>query len=334
MQAVLYERYGGPEVLKPGFIDRPEPKPDELLVRVQAVEATKTDCEMRSFDQAVKWFWVPLRLLLGIFRPRSPVLGMYFAGEVVTIGADVDRFTIGDAIYGSTGLGRGAYAEYVTVSAKAPVALKPTTMTFAQAAAVPLGAVNAVHFMELADIEPGDRVLVNGAGGVIGAYAVQVARSMGADVTGVDAGHKEAFVRSMGASEFIDYQTSDVAAAAERSDAKFDVVFDMVPSTSVRRMLKLLGPGGRYVNGNPRLATMLRAPFVTRFTDKTMLIRFAAETGDFLARIASMIDAGRLGPIVDRVLPLAEAAQGHRLVDSEQRIGAIVLAVGERANER
>ena len=329
MRAITYHRYGGPEVLAVEEVARPRVGPDQILVRVQAAEACKSDCEMRGFGFSVKWFWLPLRLALGVRRPRRSILGLYFAGVVEEVGADVERFAVGDTIYGSTGMRRGAYGEYVTLPANAVVAAKPAAMTFAEAAAVPLGAINALHFLRRAEVGQGDRVLINGAGGVIGASAVQLAAAWGADVTAVDAGHKEAFVRRMGAAHFVDYQHQDVTAL----DRRFDVIFDMVPSTSVGRMLRLLDSGGRYANGNPRMRTLLRAPITSRFSDKRMIVAFADETTDVLVELAQMVDAGTLASIVDRVLPMDAASEAHRLVESEERIGAIVLAMGPLASD-
>ncbi len=324
MRAITYHRYGGPEVLSVEEVEQPTAGDDQILVRVQAAEACKSDCEMRGFGFSVKWFWLPLRLALGVRRPRRSILGLYFAGVVDEVGTGVDGFAPGDEIYGTTGMKRGAYGEYVALPANAVVAAKPSSMSFAEAAAVPLGAFNALHFLRAAGLSSGERVLINGAGGVIGAYAVQLASAWGAEVTAVDAAHKEAFVRRMGATEFVDYQRQDVTELTER----FDVIFDMVPSTSVRGMLRLLQPGGRYANGNPRLSTLLRAPFVSRFTDKRMVVAFADETRELLEELATMIDDGTLGPIIDRVLPMEEAPEAHRLVESEERIGAIALAIG------
>ena len=169
--------------------------------------------------------------------------------------------------------------------------------------------------------------MINGAGGVIGAYGVQVARMMGGEVTGVDATHKENFVRSMGATDFVDYQTTDVTSL----DNRYDVIFDMVPSTPVSQMLSLLKPGGRYAHGNPRLTTLIRAG-LSRFTDERIQISNAQENRAVLKELAAMIDAGELSSIVDRVLPMKQASEAHRLVDTEQRVGAIVLAIGPDAN--
>ena len=242
MRAITYRAYGGPDVLSVAELTRPQPADDEILIRVEAAEASKSDTEMRSFRYDVKWFWLPLRLALGVRRPRRSVLGIYFSGVVEAVGPDVSDFAVGDEVYGATGLRLGAYGEFVVLPARAAIAAKPASMTFAEAAAVPLGAINALHFLRRAEVEPGDSVLINGAGGVIGAYGVQVARMMGGEVTGVDAAHKETFVRSMGATDFVDYQTTDVTSL----DNRYDVIFDMVPSTPVSKILGLLKPGGRY----------------------------------------------------------------------------------------
>jgi NADPH:quinone reductase-like Zn-dependent oxidoreductase len=187
-----------------------------------------------------------------------------------------------------------------------------------------MGGLNALHFMRLAHIHPGDRVLVLGAGGSIGAHAVQIAKAMGAEVTGVDHGRKAEFLRRLGADHVVDYTTDDALAMAGR----YDVVFDMVPGTSLGAALRALRPGGRYLNGNPRLSILVRAPFVRRFTSKTATCAFARETRDELLALKAMIEAGAIASIVDRVLPMTDAAEAHRLVESEARRGAIVLAIG------
>ena len=327
MRAVIYRAYGGPDVLSVAELTRPRPADDQILIRVEAAEVSKTDTEMRSFRYDVKWFWLPLRLVLGVRRPRRSVLGSYFSGVVEAVGPEVSGCAVGDEVYGATGLRLGAYGEFVVLPASAVIAAKPTSMTFAEAAAVPLGAINALHFLRRAEVEPGDSVLIIGAGGVIGAYGVQVARMMDGEVTGVDAAHKESFVRSMGATDFVDYQTTDVTSLHNR----YDVIFDMVPSTPVSQILALLKPGGRYSHGNPRLTTMMRAR-LSRFTGERIQTANAHENRAVLDELAAMIDAGELSSIVDRVLPMEQASEAHRLVETEQRVGAIVLAIGPDAN--
>lgn len=329
MKAITYGAYGGPDVLSVSEVTRPQPADGELSIRVQAAEACKSDTEMRSCSFSASWLSVPMRLVLGVRRPRRPVLGLYFAGVIDAVGPDVEGFEVGDEVYGTTGLRLGAYGEHLVLPAKATIASKPTSMTFAEAAALPLGASNALNGLRRVEVGAGDRVLVNGAGGVIGAYAVQIARMLGAEVTGVDAAHKEAFVRSMGATTFVDYQATDLAAL----DDRYDVIFDMVPSTRMPRMLDLLERDGRYVSGNPRLTTMLRASRLP-FNDERIHVATDGESRAALAELAAMVDAGELVGIVDRVLPMEQVAEAHRLVDTEQRLGAVVLAIGPDAERR
>lgn len=329
MKVITYERYGPPERLRLAEVSTPVPGDDEVLVRVRAAEATKADCEMRSFRFSVRWFWLPLRLALGVRRPRRRVLGSYFAGEVARVGKDVTAFTAGDQVFGTSGLRLGAYGEFLTVPARATMVEKPRNMSVTDAAAVPMGGLNALHFMRLAAIQPGDQVLILAAGGSIGAHAVQIAKAMGAEVTGVDSGTKADLLRRLGADHVVDYRTEDALAVTGR----YDVVFDMVPGTSLTAAIRALRPGGRYLNGNPRLSILIRAPFVRRFTSKSATCAFARETKDELLAVKAMVEKGAIASIVDRVLPMAEAAEAHRLVESEARRGAIVLAIGDEEAE-
>jgi NADPH:quinone reductase-like Zn-dependent oxidoreductase len=326
MKAVSYTRYGGPDVLRLADVPTPVPGDQDVLIRVRAAETTKSDCEFRSFRYSVKWFWLPLRIALGIRKPRRRILGMYLAGEVVSVGGRVTRFAPGDQVYGSTDLRLGAYGEYVVLPERASIGPKPRNMTFVEAAAVPLGGLNALHFMRRASIKSGEQVLINGAGGSIGAHAIQIAHSMGAQVTAVDHGTKENLVRRLGANDFIDYTTDDVATTGRR----FDVIFDMVPGSPYRRLIGMLQPGGRYLNGNARLSVLVRSVLTTRFTDKTVTVAFAPETKEALATLTEMIEAGKIQSIVDRVYPMAEVAAAHRRVETEQRLGAVVITLGEQ----
>lgn len=326
MKAVTYTRYGGPEVLRLADVPTPVPGDRDVLIRVRAAETTKSDCELRSFRYSVKWPWLPLRIAVGISRPRRRILGFYLAGEVAAVGGRVTRFAPGDQVYGATNLRLGAYGEYVVLPERAAIGPKPRTMTFAEAAAVPLGGFNALHFMRRARIRPGEQVLINGAGGSIGAHAIQLARSMGAQVTAVDHGIKESLVRRLGATDFIDYTTDDVTTTGR----KFDVIFDMVPGSPYRRLIGMLQPGGRYLNGNPRLSVLVRSVLTTRFTDKTVTVAFAPETKEALATLTELIEAGKVQSIVDRVYPMAEVAAAHRRVETEQRLGAVVITIGEQ----
>ncbi|MEZ5298822.1 MAG: NAD(P)-dependent alcohol dehydrogenase [Ilumatobacteraceae bacterium] len=255
MRAITYHAYGGPEVLSVGEVARPQPAEGELSIRVQAAEACKSDTEMRSCTFSASWLSVPMRLVLGVRRPRRHVLGLYFAGVIDAVGPDVEGFEVGDEVYGTTGLRLGSYGEHVVLPAKATIAAKPTSMTFAEAAALPLGASNALNGLRRAGVGAGDRVLVNGAGGVIGAYGVQIARVLGAEVTGVDAAYKEV-VRQIDGRHRLrrlpDHRRHHARRPLRRDPRHGAVV-------TGPRMLDLLQPDGRYVSGNPRLSTMFRA---------------------------------------------------------------------------
>lgn len=301
----------------------PVPKSDEILIQVRAAEATKGDCEMRSFQFAVKWFWLPLRVAMGLLRPKRAILGGYFAGEVVELGRDVTQFKIGERVFGATRLRFGAYGEYLALPANYTITTMPNNMNYTDAAAVPLGGLNALHFMQRANIRVEDKVLINGAGGSIGTHAVQIAKSMGAEVTAVDAARKEHMLRRLGIDHFIDYQTEDFT----RTGNCYDVIFDMVAQSSYSACIRSLKPGGRYLSGNPRLVVMLRSVLTSWFSDKTASFAFARESHAELVALKGLIEAGKIGSIVDSVLPLEQVVEAHRRVEAEQRVGAIVLAM-------
>lgn len=327
MKAITYTSYGPPEVLELEEVDKPIPKDDEILIRVQASEATKSDVEMRRFGFAVKWFWLPLRIAFGLTRPRRRILGGYFSGEIESIGKDVTRFSAEEQVYGAAGLRFGAYGEFVALPASYPIVAKPDNMSFAEAAAVPLGGLNALHFMQLARVEKGEKVLINGAGGSIGTHAIQIAKSMEAEVTAVDSAIKEQMLRRIGADHFIDYAKDNFTTMGR----SYDVIFDMVAGSSYTSCIRTLNPGGRYLSCNPRLSVMLRSFFTSRFTNKTARFAFAGETREALNTLREMIEAGKIRSIVDRVYPMAQAADAHRRVETEQRLGAVVIAIGIEA---
>jgi NADPH:quinone reductase-like Zn-dependent oxidoreductase len=323
MKAIVYKRYGPPEVLHIDEVDKPSPLDDEVLIKVFAAEATKSDCEMRSFQFAVKWFWLPLRIALGIRRPKREILGGYFSGEIESVGKDVSRFKVRDQVFGSTQLRMGSYGEYLCLPANYTIGPKPQNLSFAEAAAVPLGGFNALHYMRKANIEKGERVLINGAGASIGTFAVQIAKAMGAEVTAVDNGIKEDMLRSIGTDHFVDYSKEDFT----RSDQTYDVIFNMVANTPYSACIALLRPGGRYLIGNPRLSDMLRSVFTPLLTDKTVTFTFAQETEEELLVLKAMIEAEEIKPVIDRIYPMAQVSEAHLRVETEQRLGITVIAM-------
>ena len=325
MKAVVYHQYGPPNVLELQEVDRPSPKDNELQIRVHAAEATKADCELRSFNFPVKWFKWPLRLAMGISKPRRPILGGYFAGEVVDLGKKVSGFSKGDQVFGCARLRMGAYAEYVCLPDHYTIVPKPRNMSYVAAAAVPLGGLNALHFLNKANIQPGEKILINGAGGSIGTLGVQIAKARGALITAVDSGIKETMLREIGADHFIDYNLEDFT----KGSSKYDIILDMVAQSSYQGCVKALNPGGRYLIANPRLADMFRSVITNNSTDRRVVFEFAAEKREELIELKQLIEQGHITSVVDKVYPMDQAAEAHRRVETEQRLGSVVLSIGD-----
>ena len=323
MKAIVYTKYGAPDVLQIKDIEKPIPEDDEVLIRIHAVEATKADCELRSFNFAVKWFWLPLRVAMGVIKPKKQVLGGYFAGVVETVGRNVSKFKKGDQVFGTTRLLFGAYGEYVCLPASYTIVPKPHNISFEEAAAAPLGGLNALHFFRKANIRNGEKVLINGAGGSIGTFGVQIAKAMGAEVTAVDSTIKEEMLRRIGADHFFDYTKEDFT----KSGQTYDVIFNMVAQSSYSKCVNSLNPKGRYLIGNPRISDMLRAVLTSRFTDKTAIFAFAGEKEEELLALKGMIEAGTIKSIVDKIYSPEQAAEAHRRVETEQRMGIVVISM-------
>ena len=324
MKAIVYRNYGRPEVLHLEELEKPAPKKDEILIKIRAAEATKSDCEMRSFQFAVKWFWLPLRIVFGLFKPKRIVLGGYFSGEVETVGNDVFDFKKGDQVFGSTGMRLGAYGEYVCLPAKSTIVAKPSNITFEQAAAVPLGGLNALHFMRIANIQAGEKVLINGAGASIGTFAIQIAKAAGAEVTAVDSDIKEKILRQIGAEHFIGYNKQDFTDTGQT----YDVIFSVVARSNYSACISVLKPKGRYLLANPRFTDMLKTFFTNKFSDKMASFAFAGEKKEELLELKNMIEDNRIVPVVDKVYEMKDAVQAHHRVETEQRLGMVVISMG------
>jgi NADPH:quinone reductase-like Zn-dependent oxidoreductase len=273
----------------------------------------------------VKWFWLPLRVAFGLIKPKRQILGGYFAGEVESFGKDVSKFKKGDQVFGTTKLRLGAYGEYVCLPASYTLVPKPHNVSFEEAAAVPLGGLNALHFLRKANIRKGEKVLVNGAGGSIGTFGVQIAKAMGAEVTAVDSTIKEEMLHRIGADHFFDYTKEDFT----KSRKTYDVIFDMVAKSSYSECVKALNSKGRYLMANPRISDMLRSVLTSKFTDKTAIFVFAGEKEEELLALKEMIEEGKIKPIVDKIYSFEQAAEAHRRVETEQRLGPVVISVGK-----
>jgi NADPH:quinone reductase-like Zn-dependent oxidoreductase len=323
MKAIVYTKYGSADVLQVQEVVKPSPKGNEVLIKVHAAEVTKADCEMRSFNFQVKWFWLPLRIALGLIRPKKKILGGYFAGEVESVGKDVSKFKQGDQVFGSTKLRLGAYGEYVCLPDSYTLVPKPYNVSFEEAAAVPLGGLNALHFLKRANIQNGEKVLVNGAGGSIGTFGVQIAKAMGAEVTAVDSTIKEEMLRQIGADHFLDYTNEDFT----KNGQTYDVILNMVAKSSYSDCIKSLNSQGRYLMANPRISDMLKSVFTSQCTNKRAIFAFAGEKEDELLELKEMIEEGKIKSIVDKIYSIEQAADAHRRVENEQRLGIIVISL-------
>ena len=272
MKAVVCTAYGPPEVLRLQDLPKPVPKDDEVLIRIRATTVSAADRELRSFDFA-PWLWVPIRLAFGIRRPRRLVLGQDLAGDVESVGKTVRSFEAGDRVFAATGIGLGGYAEYICLRETpktGAITRMPANLSYEEAAAVPYGGGEALEFMRKADVRRGHRVLVNGAGGSFGTYAVQLAKDLGAHVTAVDAAPKLEMLRTLGADRVIDYATEDFTDGPET----YDVIFDVVRGTPSGRMVKSLTENGWLLMANPGFGQIVRARWASRRTGKR--VSFAA----------------------------------------------------------
>jgi len=260
-------------------------------------------------------------------RPRVRILGQEFAGEVESLGDEATSFAPGDRVYGTTGIGLGAYAEYVRVGGRragSVVAPMPAAMSYAEAAAVPYGASEALRFLRKAGIGAEQRILIIGAGGSFGTYAVQLAKQAGAEVVAVDSTGKLEMLREIGADQVIDYTERDFTDDA----GTFDIVFDVVCRAPFGRVVRLLRPRGRYVLANPRTSHFIRGLWTSLTGDKKVIFSSGTGTGEHLRAVTDLIEAGELRPVIDRQYPFEQMAEAHRYAETEQKKGNIVIVVG------
>jgi NADPH:quinone reductase-like Zn-dependent oxidoreductase len=323
MKAVVWTNYGPPEVLQLQEVEKPVPKDDEVLIRVRAATVTMGDCEARSLKFPF-WLAFPLRLYIGFRKPvRVLTLGQELAGDVEAVGKDVTTFKPGDAVFGTTGFRFGAYAEYTCLPAKsegAGLAFKPANMSYEEAAAVPVGGHEALHFLRQATIQPGQKLLITGAGGSIGTAGVQLAKYFGAEVTAVDSTAKLDMLRSIGADHVMDYTQEDFASGGET----YEVIFDVVGKGSLSHKLSALKPDGVYLLANPGLSQRLGLSLTG---GKKVITDSAPRKPEDLIFLKELIEAGQLKTVIDRRYPLEQTAEAHRYVDTGQKKGNVIITV-------
>ena len=322
MKAMVWTKYGSPEVLQLKEVDKPSPQHNEVLIKIYATTVLIGDCELRGlkFSPIVS---VPLRLLLGFNRPkRVTILGQELAGDIETVGMGVTRFKPGDPVIAATLLRLGTYAEYICLPESYP-ALKPENLTYEEAATIPTGGIYGLHLVRKADIHSGEKLLINGAGGSIGTYAVQLAKSIGAEVTAVDSEGKLGMLHSIGADHVIDYTKEYFT----KSGASYDAIIDVIGKSSFSGSMRSLSPNGRYVLGNPGISARIRQGWHSRSSGKKVITEEPGNRAEAYAFLKSLIEAGKLKPILDRCYSLEQLAEAHQYVETGQKKGNVVITV-------
>jgi NADPH:quinone reductase-like Zn-dependent oxidoreductase len=330
MKAIISTAFGPPDVLRIKEVEKPTPKENEILVRVYATSINYGDLAARNFKNIpARMFnmplllWLPARLAFGLNKPNVEILGSEFAGEVEAVGAGVRQFKPGDPIFGYLGQRMGAYAEYLCLAEDATVARKPANLSYAEAAVVPYGALMALPLLQKMNIQPGQKVLVNGASGSIGAAAVQIAKHYGAEVTGVCSTPRLEFVKALGADKVIDYTQEDFTQNGET----YDLIFDVLGKSLFADSKNSLTPNGRVLYASFKLRHLLDMLWTSMFGSQKVICALASESQENLVAIKELIEAGKIYTVVDQCFPMEQAAEAHDYVESGQKKGYIAITM-------
>jgi len=320
MKAVVYTNYGPPEVLQLKEVEKPTPKDNEVLIKVYATSVTKYDCWERSCT-APTGFWLFARIASGIRKPKKTILGTELAGEIEAIGKDVKLFKKGDQVFAFTGL--GTYAEYICLPEDGALAIKPVNMTYEEAAAIPYGGLTALYFLRKGNIQSGQKVLIYGASGGVGNYAVQLAKYFGAEVTGVCSTTKLEMVKSLGADKVIDYTKEDFTKSGEA----YDVIFDTVGKSSVSGCKRSLKKKGFYIFATFGLPKLVQILWLSMTSSKKVIIGLLKERAEDLIFLKELIEAGKIRVVIDRTYPLEQTAEAHSYVEKGRAKGKVVITL-------
>ena len=328
MKAVVWTKYGSPEGLILRQLEKPQPKPGEILVKIHATTVTAGDCEMRRLQLPLMLSF-PMRMYAGLLRPkRLTILGQELAGEVEQVGNEVKSYQVGDQVFGTTGFGFGAYAEYICLpaepgDAQGVLAEKPTNLTYEEAAAVPTAGLEALHYMQSAKVSQGMKILIIGGGGSIGTFSIQLAKHFGAEVTGVDNTQNLEMMRTLGADHVIDYTQGDYTTSGEI----YDVVIDVYGKHSVSKRLKLVKEGGTYFLAFARPSHILLSLWMSLTSKKRIKIESASQNNEALILLKDLIESRNIFPVVDRVFPLEQVSGAHQYVESGMKKGNVCISI-------
>jgi len=328
LKAVVWTKYGPPDVLQLKELEKPAPKEDEVLIKIIATTVTAGDCEMRGLKFPF-YLNLAMRLWRGLLKPKeNSILGTEIAGEIEAVGKDVKRFKEGDQVFGSAGIDFGTNAEYICLpeepgEMEGGIAIKPANMTYEEAATVPFGGRDALHFLRKGNIQSGQKILINGAGGSIGTFGVQLAKYFGAEVTAVDSTAKLDMLSSIGADHVVDYTQEDFTKNGEI----YDVVFDVIGTLSFSHTDKSIAQNGTYLLANPLSSQLVRGPWTRMTSSKKVIMETASGTIEDLLFLRELIEAGKLKSVIDKTYPLEQTVVAHRYVETGQKAGNVVITV-------
>lgn len=326
MKAIVATKYGPPEVLQLQEVEKPTPNDNEILVRVYATTVNAGDFRMRSFT-VPPLFWLPARITLGFTKPKNPIYGMELAGEVEAVGKDVRQFKVGDQVFASTlEENFGAHAEYKCLPEDAAVVTKPHHVSYEEAATLSISANTALYFLQKGHIQPGQKVLINGASGAVGTFAVQLAKHFGAEVTGVCSTQNLALVKSLGADQVIDYTQEDFTKRGER----YDLIFDAVGKTTFAQCKNSIKDKGYYLHTG-MVAAEIKGPWYAMTTGKQVFGGTAATSTEALILLRELVEMGQLKPVIDRCYPLEQMVEAHRYVEQGHKKGNVVITVAHES---
>jgi NADPH:quinone reductase-like Zn-dependent oxidoreductase len=324
MKAIVHTKYGPPDELQLKEVEKPVPRDNEVLIKIHATTVTTTDCNARNFTFVPKSFMFFARIMFGFKKPKINILGIDLAGEIEAVGKNVRLFKVGDQVFGSPGTKFGGHAEYCCVPEDGALAIKPADMPWEEAAAISLAGNTALFFIrDLAKIQTGQKILIHGASGAIGTYAVQLARFYGAGVTGVCSATNEEMVRSLGADRVIDYNKEDFS----KGDERYDFVFNVVGKTTFSQCKGILKPKGIYLENMLELKDILKMIWTSIIGGKKIKGGMSTERAENLNFFTELIESGKLKPVIDRIYPLEKTSEAFQYVEQGHKKGNVVIRV-------